>query len=46
LRLRPAMHDEVSSPGGLHPEALSEPDVSLSTHTAPTVEPRRTPICQ
>ena len=25
----------VSSPGGFHPEALSEPYVTLSRHTAP-----------
>src|SRR5215469_9159801 len=37
---------EVSSPGGSHPEALSEPYVNVSAHTAPTMEPRRTPICQ
>jgi transposase InsO family protein len=30
---------EVSSPGGLHPRALSEPCVKVSLHTAPTVEP-------
>src|SRR5215813_10140999 len=36
----------VSSPGESHPEALAELYVSLSTHTAPTMEPRRTPICQ
>jgi len=39
-------YHQVSSPGELHPEALSELDVSLSTHTAPIMEPRRTPICQ
>ena len=39
-------HDEVSSPGESHPEALSEPYVNLSAHTAPALEPRRTPICQ
>src|SRR5215813_4597457 len=38
--------DGVSSPGESHPEALAELYVSLSTHTAPTMEPRRTPICQ
>ncbi len=37
---------EVSSPGELHPEALSELYMNLSAHTAPTMEPRRTPICQ
>jgi hypothetical protein len=38
--------NEVSSPGESHPEALIEPCLSLSTHTAPVIEPRRTPICQ
>src|SRR6267378_2400388 len=36
----------VSSPRESHPEALAELYVSLSTHTAPVMEPRRTPICQ
>src|ERR1700688_2137120 len=36
----------VSGPRESHPEALVEPYVSLSTHTAPITEPRRTPICQ
>ena len=36
----------VSSPGESHPEALAELYVSLSTHTAPIMEPRRAPICQ
>jgi hypothetical protein len=36
----------VSSPGESHPEALVEPYVSLSTHTAPITEPRRVLICQ
>jgi hypothetical protein len=36
----------VSNPGESHPEALSELYVSLSTHTAPIMEPRRAPICQ
>ena len=36
----------VSSAGESHPRALSEPYVNLSAHTAPAVEPRRTPICQ
>jgi len=30
----------ASSPGELHPEALPEPDVSLSTHPAPLPRPR------
>jgi len=38
--------DKVSSPGEFHPEALSELYMNLSAHTAPTMEPRRTPICQ
>src|SRR5450756_2113047 len=46
FHLCPAMHDRVSSPGESHPEALSEPYVNLSAHTAPAMEPRRTPICQ
>jgi hypothetical protein len=36
----------VSSPGEFRPEALAELYVSLSAHTAPIMEPRRTPICQ
>jgi xylulose-5-phosphate/fructose-6-phosphate phosphoketolase len=40
-------HDlKVSSPRESHPEALAELYVSLATHTAPIMEPRRTPICQ
>jgi hypothetical protein len=27
-------------------EPLSEPYLNLSAHTAPAMEPRRTPICQ
>jgi hypothetical protein len=46
LRPSSTTDDKVSSPGELHPEALSELDVSLSTHTAPIMEPRRTPIFQ
>ena len=37
---------KVSSPREFRPEALSEPYMNLSAHTAPTMEPRRTPICQ
>jgi hypothetical protein len=37
---------EVSSAGESHPHALAEPYVNVSAHTAPAVEPRRTPICQ
>src|SRR6516164_9216382 len=36
-------YHEVSGPGELHPEALAELYVSLSTHTAPITEPRRAP---
>ena len=47
LRRTTATEDhEVSSPREFHPEALSEPYMNLSAHTAPTMEPRRTPICQ
>jgi len=31
---------EVSSPGEFHPEALSEPDVNLSAHPAPIIQPQ------
>ena len=31
---------EVSSAGESHPRALAEPDVSLSAHPAPVIEPR------
>jgi hypothetical protein len=37
---------KVSRPGGSHPEPLAEPYVNVSAHTAPAMEPRRTPICQ
>ncbi len=37
---------EVSSPEEFHPEALSAPYLNVSAHTAPAMEPRRTPICQ
>ena len=48
LRLRSAFetHHKVSSPGESHPEALSEPYLNVSAHTAPAMEPRRTPMCQ
>ena len=48
LSFRPVLktHHKVSRLGELHPEALAELYVSLSTHTAPIMEPRRTPICQ
>jgi hypothetical protein len=38
--------DEVSRPGESHPEPLSEPYLNVSAHTAPALEPRRTPTCQ
>ena len=41
-----AMHDRVSRPGEFHPEPLSEPDLNVSAHTAPAMEPRRTAIVQ
>ena len=37
---------EVSSAGESHPDALSEPYVNVSAHTAPARKPRRTPSCQ
>jgi hypothetical protein len=38
--LRSADRDhESSGPGELHPQALTDPDVSVSTHPAPTVQP-------
>ena len=46
LGCRDAQALEVSSPGESHPEALSEPYLNVSAHTAPAMEPRRTPICQ
>ena len=48
LRYFPVLEpdDEVSRPGESHPEPLSEPYLNLSAHTAPAMEPRRTPICQ
>ena len=43
----PKLHiSEVSSPGESHPEALAEPYLNVSAHTAPIMEPRRTPSCQ
>jgi hypothetical protein len=32
-------NEESSRPGDSHPQALTEPDVNLSAHTAPTVQP-------
>ena len=37
---------KVSSADESHPDALAEPYVNLSAHTAPAMEPRRAPICQ
>jgi hypothetical protein len=31
----------MSSPREFHPEALAEPDLNLSAHPAPAMEPRR-----
>jgi len=31
--------NKSSGPGELHPQALTDPDVSVSTHPAPTVQP-------
>jgi hypothetical protein len=33
--------DLVSSPGEFHPQALSEPDLRLSPHPAPIIQPRK-----
>lgn len=30
---------QVSSPGDFHPEALEEPDVNVSAHPAPIIQP-------
>jgi hypothetical protein len=39
-------NDRVSRPGEFHPEALAEPDVTLSRHPAPIKEPlRKTTQC-
>ena len=46
LEVLAAGESEVSRPGESHPEPLSEPYLNLSAHTAPAMEPRRTPICQ
>ena len=39
----PSLSKEVSSPEELPPQALSEPDVNLSIHTAPSVQPPEHP---
>ena len=46
LQPEPTPAPQVSSAGESHPHALAEPYVNVSAHTAPAVEPRRTPICQ
>ena len=46
FRLRLEPEDRVSSAGESHPDALSEPYLNVSAHTAPARAPRRTPICQ
>jgi hypothetical protein len=35
----------VSSPGEFHPQALSEPDLRLSPHPAPIIQPPRALFC-
>ncbi len=35
----PGHDDQSSGPGEFHPQALTDPDVSVSTHPAPTVQP-------
>jgi hypothetical protein len=37
--LVPSEHHKVSRPGESHPQALSEPYVRLSPHTAPIMQP-------
>src|ERR1700674_2752943 len=46
LALRLRQQHQVSRPGESPPEPLSEPCLNVSAHTAPAMEPRRTPICQ
>ena len=46
LLFRSRQQQQVSSAGESHPDALSEPCVNVSAHTAPAMEPRRAPICQ
>jgi len=36
-------HEPESSPGESHPQALSEPDVNLSAHPAPIIQPQAQP---
>ena len=35
----PTYDDKVSRPGEFHPQALAEPCVNLSAHTAPIIQP-------
>jgi hypothetical protein len=35
----------VSSPGEFHPQALSEPDLRLSPHPAPIIQPQEALFC-
>src|SRR5215471_21735010 len=46
VRFAATENHEVSRPEESHPEPLSEPYLNLSAHTAPAMEPRRSPICQ
>src|SRR5215471_7472302 len=39
LLLAYAVRDEVSRPGESHPQALSEPYMNVSAHTAPIIQP-------
>jgi len=39
MRLAADFDEESSGPGELHPQALTDPDVSVSTHPALTVQP-------
>ena len=39
VTLQSEADDEVRSPGESHPQALSEPDVNLSVHPAPIIQP-------
>ena len=36
-------HQRLSSPGELHPEALADPDVNVSAHPAPIIQPTNRP---
>ena len=39
MRQTPTVNNTVSSPGESHPQDLSEPDVSVSAHPAPIIQP-------